>query len=52
MTNLTKKEMKPIKHKDVVLLEDLQMKHPMDLTEKEKVVLEKLTLRRNIYGEV
>ena len=46
------KEMKPLKAKDVVKLEDLQMKHPMDLTATEQVELEKLTERRNKYGQV
>jgi len=46
------KEKKPLKAKDIVKLEDLQMKHPLDLTDADKIELEKLTERRNTYGQI
>ena len=45
------KEKRPLKHKDVVKLEDLQLMHPSDLTEAQTLEKEKLIARRNQYGQ-
>ena len=49
---LTRKEKKPIKQKDVVRLEELQSMHPGQLNDADRIELEKLTLRRNLYGNI
>jgi len=46
------KEKGPIKQKDVNVLFYLTSKHPGDLTENEKVTIQKLELRRSLYGQI